>query len=88
MVGKVTEGLKESTWYIGYIAFLTFMTYIGSDGALSLVPYLTATLITVIVSLVLFYPLGIYQGLRERNYLYHNEASASEDGLESEEGGR
>ncbi|MEM3947297.1 MAG: APC family permease [Metallosphaera sp.] len=78
-LGKVKEGLKESLWYVGYIAFLTFMTYIGSDGALNLIPYLQATLLTVILSLALFYPLGIYQGLKERNYLHHNEVFEHKD---------
>ncbi|BCS92425.1 APC family permease [Metallosphaera javensis (ex Sakai et al. 2022)] len=84
IVGKVSEGMKESTWYMGYITFLTLMTYVGSDGALNVIPFLTATLITVVVSLVLFYPLGIYQGLKERNYLYHQEASGSHGEMKSE----
>lgn len=67
----VREGWLEATWYIGFIAFLTLMTYIGSDGALNLIPYTWATVITVIVALAVFYPLGIKLGLRQRNFEIH-----------------
>ncbi|WP_291999009.1 APC family permease [Caldivirga sp.] len=68
---RVKEGWLEATWYIGFIAFLTLMTYIGSDGALNLIPYTWATVITVVVALAVFYPLGIKLGLRQRNFEIH-----------------
>lgn len=68
---RVKEGWLEATWYIGFIAFLTLMTYIGSDGALNLIPYTWATVITVVVALAVFYPLGIKLGLRQRNFEVH-----------------
>jgi len=68
---RVREGWLEATWYMGLIGFLTLMTYIGSDGALSIIPYTWATVITVAVSLGVFYPLGIKLGLRQRNFEVH-----------------
>ena len=47
------------------------MTYIGSDGALNLIPYTWATVITVVITLVVFYPLGIKLGLRQKNFEVH-----------------
>jgi len=82
VINKVKEGLAESLWYIGYIAFLTFMTYIGSDGALNLISYDMSTIIVALVSLLVFYPLGIVQGLKQRNFEVHKEAASN---LESEE---
>jgi len=56
----------NSLWYIAYIAFLLVMTYIGSDGALNIISFNLATLITVAVSLLVFYPWGIMSGLKEK----------------------
>ena len=47
------------------------MTYIGSDGALNLIPYTWATVITVVITLAVFYPLGIKLGPRQRNFEVH-----------------
>lgn len=69
--GTVKEGWRESLWYVTYIAFLTLMTYIGSDGALNLIPYIPASIITAAVSVAVFLPWGIWSGLRERNYEVH-----------------
>ncbi|EZQ10547.1 MULTISPECIES: APC family permease [Acidianus] len=74
IIGKVREGWKESAWYITYIAFLTAMTYIGSNGALNLISFNLSTLIVAIVSIAVFYPFGILQGLKQRNYESHTEA--------------
>ncbi|ARM75605.1 APC family permease [Acidianus manzaensis] len=71
VLGKATADFKESIWYVTYIGFLTLMTYIGSDGALSIIPFLPATIITAVVSLAVFYPAGILSGLRKENYLEH-----------------
>lgn len=73
IIGKATKDFKESTWYISYIAFLTLMTYIGSDGALNLIPFIDATIITAVVSLVVFYPWRIISDLKKRNYLEHEK---------------
>lgn len=64
--GRDLRYFLNSLWYIAYIAFLTVMTYIGSDGALNLIPFNYATLITVVVSLVVFYPWGVLSGLRQK----------------------
>jgi amino acid transporter len=68
---KAREGLVDSIWYIVYIGFLTAMVYVGSDGALNIIPYYWATAIVAVVSVALFYPIGILSGLRQRNYEVH-----------------
>lgn len=60
------KNVKNSLWYIFYIAFLLFMTYVGSDGALNLISFYVATAIVVIVSVVVFYPLGVLSGLKNK----------------------
>jgi amino acid transporter len=70
-IGKSTRDFPESLWYIAYIAFLTFMTYIGSDGALNIIPFIDATAITALVSIIVFYPWGIMSGLKKENYVEH-----------------
>jgi amino acid transporter len=60
------KNVMNSVWYIFYIIFLLVMTYIGSDGALSILSFYVATLVTVVVSLVVFYPLGILSGLKNK----------------------
>ncbi|MCY0882697.1 MAG: hypothetical protein OWQ50_02575 [Acidianus infernus] len=72
-IGKATKDFKESIWYMTYIAFLTIMTYIGSDGALNIIPFIDATIITALVSLAVFYPWGIISGLKKENYLEHEK---------------
>jgi len=42
------------------------MTYIGSDGALNILSFYWATFITVLVSLAVFFPLGILSGLKNK----------------------
>jgi|GEM_PF-3997735 hypothetical protein len=49
------------------------MTYMSSDGELNLIPFLEASVVTAIASVALFYPLGIYSGLRENNYFAHSK---------------
>lgn len=58
--------VPNSLWYIFYIVFLLVMTYIGSDGALNLVSFYDATAITVVVSLAVFFPLGVLSGLKTK----------------------
>jgi len=43
----------------------------GNDGALNIIPYYWATAIVAVVSVALFYPIGILSGLRQRNYEVH-----------------
>jgi len=64
--GRDLRHFMNSLWYIFYIAFLLVMTYIGSDGALSILSFYWATFITVLVSLVVFFPLGILSGLKKK----------------------
>jgi amino acid transporter len=65
-VPRDLKHFMNSLWYIFYIAFLLIMTYIGSDGALSIVSFYWATFITVLVSLVVFFPLGILSGFKTK----------------------
>src|SRR5579875_1399059 len=64
--GRDLKHFKNSIWYITYIAFLLGMTYVGSDGALSLVSFNVATLIVAVVSVLVFYPLGVISGLSQK----------------------
>lgn len=60
------KNVKNSLWYIFYIAFLVIMTYIGSDGKLNIISFYIATLIVVVVSIAVFFPLGILSGLKNK----------------------
>jgi len=64
--GRDLRHFMNSLWYIFYIAFLLVMTYIGSDGALNIISFYWATFITVLVSLAVFFPLGILSGLKNK----------------------
>jgi amino acid transporter len=64
--GRDLRHVVNSLWYIFYIAFLLAMTYVGSDGALNIIPFYTATLIVAVVSVALFYPLGVLSGLKQK----------------------
>lgn len=61
---KLFGNVKNAIWYIVYIGFITGMTYIGSDGALSIIPFLYASGIIALVSLG-FYFWGYISGLKE-----------------------
>ncbi len=65
IIFKVKEHFLNSLWYIFFIAFILLMTYIGSVGALDLINPYMSTLIVVIVSLIIFFPLGIFSGLKK-----------------------
>ena len=56
--------VRNSIWYIFYIVFLLIMTYIGSDGMLNLISFYDATAIVVVVSVLVFYPAGVFSGLK------------------------
>jgi amino acid transporter len=56
--------VRNSIWYIFYIVFLLIMTYIGSDGMLNLISFYDATAIVVVVSILVFYPAGVFSGLK------------------------
>ncbi|MEM0127374.1 MAG: APC family permease [Thermoplasmatales archaeon] len=60
------RNVPNSLWYIFYIVFLLFMTYIGSDGALNIISFYDATAITVVISLAVFFPLGVLSGLKTK----------------------
>ncbi|MCL4337804.1 MAG: APC family permease [Candidatus Thermoplasmatota archaeon] len=57
---------RNSLWYIGYIAFMLSMTYIGSDGAQSILTFYEATAVVVVVSVLVFFPLGVFSGLKNK----------------------
>jgi len=63
---KVKQHFVNSLWYIVYIAFLTAMSYIGSVGALNTISFLDSSLIVALVSVIVFYPWGIFSGLKQR----------------------
>ncbi|BCU70860.1 APC family permease [Stygiolobus caldivivus] len=65
LIFKVRENFTNSLWYIVYIAFLTLMSYVGSDGALNLINFYLSSAIVALVSLAVFYPWGVYSGLKE-----------------------
>lgn len=60
VIFKVKENLKNSLWLIGYIVFMLVMSYIGSVGALSIIDFLYSTIIVVVVSAIVFFPLGVF----------------------------
>ncbi|MCL5440891.1 MAG: APC family permease [Candidatus Marsarchaeota archaeon] len=60
---KIKENISNSVWYILYIAFLLAMTAIGSVGELNVIPFGISTLLVLVGSVVVFYPLGIRSGL-------------------------
>ncbi|EQD27003.1 membrane protein, partial [mine drainage metagenome] len=62
---KVKEHFINSIWYIFYIAFLLVMAYIGSAGALDIIPFIPASVIVAIVSIAVFFPWGILSGLKK-----------------------
>ncbi len=57
---------RNSLWYIGYIAFMLSLTYIGSDGAQSILTFYEATAVVVVVSVLVFFPLGVFSGLKNK----------------------
>jgi amino acid transporter len=65
VIYRVKDDFKNAIWYITYIGFITLMSYIGDDGALSLINFYLASLIVAVVSVLVFYPWGIYSGIRE-----------------------
>lgn len=64
IIFKVRRNFKNSLWSIFYIAFLLLMTYIGSVGALSVISFYYASLIVLVVSVVIFFPLGVLSALK------------------------
>ena len=60
---KVKGSLKNAGWFIAYIAFMLLMSYIGSVGAKSILSFLDATILVIVIASVVFFPLGLYFGL-------------------------
>ena len=63
VIFKVRGHVKNSLWAILYIAFLLAMTYIGDVGALSIIPFYYSSLTVLIVSVAVFFPLGVLSAL-------------------------
>ncbi len=61
---RIREHFMNSIWYIAFIVFILFMTYIGSDGALNVIPFFESTIIVTAVSVLIFFPWGILSGLK------------------------
>ncbi len=62
---KVKEHFINSLWYIFFIAFILLMTYIGDVGALSILNFYVATVVVVLVAGIIFFPWGVYSGLKK-----------------------
>ncbi|AFZ69955.1 gamma-aminobutyrate permease-like transporter [Caldisphaera lagunensis DSM 15908] len=60
LIFKVKGEFRKSIWYIVYLIFILIMTYIGSDGALSIIGFIPATIIVAVVSVLVFLPWGVY----------------------------
>jgi amino acid transporter len=69
IVFRVGSHFRRSAWYLANIAWLTIMSYIGSVGALDTMSFEVSSALVVIVSLAVFFPWGIYSGLRQEFHL-------------------
>jgi hypothetical protein len=56
---RVKGGLLSSLWYLAYLGFIVLMSYIGSDGALSIIGFIPASIIVAVVSVIVFLPWGV-----------------------------
>jgi amino acid transporter len=65
VVYRVKENVFNSVWFIVYALFMLVMSYIGSVGALNVIPFSWSSLIVAAVSVLVFYPWGILTALRE-----------------------
>jgi amino acid transporter len=64
IIFKIRQHFMNSLWAIFYLLFLLVMTYIGSVGALTLIPFYYSSLIVLAGSLVVFYPAGVFSALK------------------------
>ncbi|MEM4091286.1 MAG: APC family permease [Thermoplasmatales archaeon] len=64
LIFRIRDHFVNSLWAIFYIAFLLVMTYIGSVGALSIIPFYDSSIIVMVGSLVVFFPLGVISALK------------------------
>jgi hypothetical protein len=70
-ISKVKIGKLEALWYVGFIIFELVMTAISNDGYTgSPVPqvftFIQGTLVVFVVTILVFYPLGIISGFKEQ----------------------
>jgi len=68
---RVHRNIANGLWSVFYILFLLIMTYIGSVGALDIVPFFAASFIVMVVSLVVFYPWGVLSSLHAVDAIKH-----------------
>ncbi len=87
---RAFEQVKQSLWYIGYFIFLLAMAAFtlpsgGTVGAATgkffiwnfgyaAIPFVWGTLIVFVATTLIFFPLGVYSGLKEE--YYHEEYTA------------
>lgn len=57
---RVKGGFLSSLWYLAYLGFIVLMSYIGSDGALSIIGFIPASILVAIVSVLVFLPWGVF----------------------------
>lgn len=63
--GSILKAASGRAWlafggYILFIGFLVFMTAIGSEGNLTLLGFIPATIIVAVVSIAVFFPLALW----------------------------
>ncbi len=56
---------KNGIWYLGYIAFMVLMIGISSDGLYNYLTFTEGTIVTGLVTALVFYPLGVFSALKE-----------------------
>lgn len=56
---------KNGAWYLGFIAFMVFIIAISSDGLYKYLTFTEGTIVTGIVTALVFYPLGVFSALKD-----------------------
>lgn len=64
VLGNAREGFFNSLWYLGYIGFVTLIVAIGSQGLYNIIPAYIAPFVVFAGTILVFYPAGIFSGLK------------------------
>lgn len=70
----------NGAWYLLYIAFMVSMIGISSDGLYSYLTFTQGTIITGVVTAVVFYPMGVLTALKDR-YVHEEYTEAVKNEL-------
>lgn len=62
---RITDRFKNAIWLMIFFPFSVIMAYIGSNGALNIIPFWLSTIIVAVVMLGIFYPWAYYSGLEK-----------------------